>query len=505
MSQKQPHLILIMTDQQRTDTIGAWGCDHMVTPHMDRLAAEGLSFPNTFCPGATCVASRAAMFTGMYPHNTGVYSFDDWAHHRTWVEDLADAGYWCVNMGKMHLGPWRAPGGFHERIVVENPTNGYLRSGGGDDDWGRYLSMHGTDRPNDRHLTDPDWRKKCQGAAWHLDEHLHGDVYIADAAVSWISSHQGDKPLFLQVGFTGPHEPWDPLPRHLEMYEDRAMPVPVGRDGELAEKPPQQEAHKRRLAEALAHHESGIDMYAADEADIERMRRHYYAKVTTVDEQLGKVMAALEARGYLENSLLVFCSDHGEMLGDHSLAYKWLMYDQITNVPMIVCDRRVDRPTGNQDRDQLRATTDLASLMDIGPTLLEAAGLEVPTRLEGRSLQPALDDAETQPREFVYCEDNYQIMLRSQTHKLVYYIGQTEGELYDLTSDPDELYNLWGQAGHEAQQRRLLDQVLLWLAASNYYNAGYKQQGPATYRRNWPTADTPSLTGPPVPERPIDL
>ncbi|MBT6148196.1 MAG: sulfatase-like hydrolase/transferase, partial [Gemmatimonadetes bacterium] len=224
MSQKQPHLILIMTDQQRTDTIGAWGCDHMVTPHMDRLAAEGLSFPNTFCPGATCVASRAAMFTGMYPHNTGVYSFDDWAHHRTWVEDLADAGYWCVNMGKMHLGPWRAPGGFHERIVVENPTNGYLRSGGGDDDWGRYLSMHGTDRPNDRHLTDPDWRKKCQGAAWHLDEHLHGDVYIADAAVSWISSHQGDKPLFLQVGFTGPHEPWDPLPRHLEMYEDRAMP-----------------------------------------------------------------------------------------------------------------------------------------------------------------------------------------------------------------------------------------------------------------------------------------
>ena len=116
------------------------------------------------------------MFTGMYPHNTGVYSFDDWAHHRTWVQDLADAGYWCTNIGKMHMGPVRASGGFHERVVVENPTNGYLKSGRDDDDWGRFLSHHGAERPNDRHLTDPDWREKYQGAVWHLEEHLHSDV-----------------------------------------------------------------------------------------------------------------------------------------------------------------------------------------------------------------------------------------------------------------------------------------------------------------------------------------
>ncbi len=143
------------------------------------------------------------MFTGMYPHNTGVCSFDDWAHHRTWVQDLADAGYWCTNIGKMHMGPVRASGGFHERVVVENPTKGYLKSGRDDDDWGRFLSHHGAERPNDRHLTDPDWREKYQGAVWHLEEHLHSDVYIADAAASWIRSHQGDRPLFLQVGFHG--------------------------------------------------------------------------------------------------------------------------------------------------------------------------------------------------------------------------------------------------------------------------------------------------------------
>ncbi len=107
---ERPNIILIMTDQQRFDTIGAWGYDYAITPAMNRLAAEGLSFRNAFCPGATCIASRAAIFTGMYPHNTGVYSFDHWADHRNWVQDLNDAGYHCVNIGKMTLLRAMSPG-----------------------------------------------------------------------------------------------------------------------------------------------------------------------------------------------------------------------------------------------------------------------------------------------------------------------------------------------------------------------------------------------------------
>ena len=105
----------------------------------------------------------------------------------------------------------------------------------------------------------------------------------------------------------------------------------------------------------------------------------------------------------------------------------------------------------------------------------------------------------------MYCEDNFQIMMRSTTHKLVYYIGQAEGELYDLQADPGEQVNLWGVAQHTDVQRQLIDQVLLWLADSNYYNAGYKQQGPPIYKRNWPTPEAPSLTGPPIDRRPLDL
>ena len=208
------------------------------------------------------------------------------------------------------------------------------------------------------------------------------------------------------------------------------------------------------------------------------MKRHYFAKITTVDEQIGRVLASLEARGWLEDSLLIFCSDHGEMLGDHGLAYKWLMYDPIVHVPLII------RHPGSKEKPV--EVTDLVSLMDLGPTILEAAGVEIPTYLEGRSLLPYLHGEPVAPRAFVFCEDNYQVMMRSPTHKLVYYIGQEAGELYDLAADPHELENLWDRPAHAALKNELRTRLLEWLAASVYYNAGYRQNRAKHYRLRWP-------------------
>jgi len=485
MLPEKPHIILIMTDQQRFDTIAAWGHDYMITPHMDRLVREGLSFRQAYCPGATCISSRAAIFTGMYPHNTGVYSFHPWANHRNWIQDLAEHGYWCVNIGKMHFSPRDLPGGFHERVIVENPTNRVQANGGSDDDWGRYLSLHGLTRPNDRHLSDPDWLNKHQGVPWHYEERFHSDLFIGDSAISWIKNYQGDRPLFLQIGFTGPHEPWDPLPRHLDLYQDKQPPPPVRREGELAEKPPQHLAHQQ--FHATTNHESRIDLRQASADDIARMRRHYYAKITTVDEKLGQILAALDEQGYLENSLLIFCSDHGELLGDHGLAYKWLMYDPIVHVPLIIrYAGSVENPT---------QVADLVSLMDLGPTILEAAGISIPTYMEGRSLMPYLRGEPIQPRPFVFCEDNYLIMIRSQDYKLVYYTGQADGELYNLREDRHELWNRWSDPAYTDLKNRLLLDLLAWLASSNYYNAGYKQNRARTYNLRWPGDGDAGLHG----------
>lgn len=486
------HIVLIMTDQQRTDTIAAWGHDHMVTPHMDRIANEGVSFTGAYCPGATCIACRAAVFTGMYAHNTGVYSFDRWGHQRNWVQDLNEAGYFCANIGKMHFSPRDVDGGFHERVVVENPTNNTHAQGNADDDWGRYLNWHGEYRPNDRQKSDPGWLQKFQGVPWHLDEHLHSDVFIGTAAVSWIDNYRGDKPVFLQVGLTGPHEPWDPLPRHLELYQDKEMPKPVYRDGELDDTPPQHTAHRDHFA-SHGHHEAHIDLRLASPDDIDHMRRHYYAKITTVDEQVGRILDALERRGWLDDCLLVFCSDHGEMLADHMLPYKWLMYEQVVNVPLIL------RYPGAESRTE----TDLVSLIDLGPTILDAAGVEIPDHLEGRSLMPYVSGTLPDRRAYVFCQDNVQTMIRSRTHKLVYLTGQpTEGELYDLESDPDELYNRWHDPAYAAVKNELLLTLLDWLSTSTYLNSGYKQGAGKHYRTRYPSEDYRSLMGPPNPVKP---
>jgi arylsulfatase len=347
------------------------------------------------------------------------------------------------------------------------------------------LSFHGQVRPNDRNSTDPDWLKKYQGVPWHLEERFHSDVFIGDSAVAWIDNYQGDKPLFLQVGLTGPHEPWDPLPRHLNLYQDKEMPPRYLKEGELAEKPPQHQAHLE--FHANTGHESQIDLRSASDDEIAEMKRHYYAKITTVDEQVGRVLDSLEARGWLENSLLIFCSDHGEMLGDHGLAYKWLMYDPIVHIPLII------RHPGSVGAPG--EVTDLVSLMDLGPTILDAAGIDVPTNLEGRSLLPYLNDEAIQPREFVFCEDNYQIMMRSKIHKLVYYIGQEQGELYDLVADPHELDNLWNLSRHESLKNELISSLLAWFTGSTYWNAGYRQNRRPHYRLRWPGTGNAHLHG----------
>ena len=486
MNEDRPNIILIMTDQQRIDTIRAWDNAHMTTPGQDRLAREGVSFRQAYCPGATCIASRAAIFTGMYPHNTGVYSFQTWGYHRNWVHDLAENNYWCANIGKMHFSPRDIPGGFHERVVVENPTNMNLASGGADDDWGRYMTFHGVERPNDRHKTVSDWWTKLQGVPWHEEERFHSDVFIGNSALNWIQNHRGKNPFFLQIGFTGPHEPWDPLPRHLDLYKGVPLPLPETRENELADKPLQHEALKKMFS--TANHESGINMYLANDERIDHMRRHYYAKVTTVDEKIGEILDALENRGYLENSLVIFCSDHGENLSDHGMAYKWLMYDTITHIPLII-----RYPDEQRRGDQVH---DLVSLMDLGPTILEAAGISAPTYLEGSSLIPySVPGAQIVPRDYVYCEDNYQIMIRSKTHKMVYYIGQKNGELYDLESDPTELWNRWSDDKYREIKTTMKEQLMEWLAASNYWHSGYKRDRSTKYTMRWPTEENVNLQG----------
>jgi arylsulfatase A-like enzyme len=223
------------------------------------------------------------------------------------------------------------------------------------------------------------------------------------------------------------------------------------------------------------------------------MRRHYFAKISLVDRQIARVVQALEHKGLLQNSLFLFCSDHGELLGEHGMAYKWLMYDDIVRVPFLAVPGPDFQGVLPRDCD------DLVSLIDIGPTFLEAAGLEIPRRLEGRSLLGLLRGQPPQePREMVFCEDNYLLMARTKTHKLVLYLGQEFGEFYDLTADPGETTNLWESPDYSELKNHFKLAALEWVASSVYLYAGSKCHQPDLIPR-WPQAGPPTLHGPVFP------
>jgi arylsulfatase A-like enzyme len=262
------------------------------------------------------------------------------------------------------------------------------------------------------------------------------------------------------------------LPRHLSSYQGRDLPRPAWREGELVDKPPQHEAHA--AFNRITDHESTIDLSDATEDEIVEMRRHYFAKVSTIDEKIGEVLEALEAAGYLDDALVVFTSDHGDMLGDHRLPYKWLMYDPVVHVPLIIWDT-----SGRFGRVE---TDGLVSHVDLGPTLLAAAGLTAPGYLEGQSL---LDPAREQ-REAVFCEDNYLTMVRTARWKYVHYaFDEGVGELYDLEADPHELTNLFARSETAEVLAEMRLTLLRWLARSTYRTSTARNRaGPSS--RVWP-------------------
>ncbi len=225
---ERPNIILIITDQQRYDTIGALGFPYARTPHLDRLVREGVAFTGCYAAGASCAPSRASLFSGSYPHTAGVMrNADPW--RTCWVEDLARAGYHCVNVGKMHTYPFEAPSGFHERFVVENKDR-YLEGRYFFDRWDVAFQAHGLQRPGrERYRQLPDYAERLGAISWDLSgapEHLHSDVYVGGLARWWVEQKPSTRPLFLQVGFPGPHPPYDPLPRYLEQYEGVELPLP---------------------------------------------------------------------------------------------------------------------------------------------------------------------------------------------------------------------------------------------------------------------------------------
>ncbi len=443
---ERPNILLICTDQQRFDTVGALGNELVRTPHIDGLVEGGVSFTNAFCQSPVCTPSRASFLTGRYPRTTRCRQNGQKipGDERLISRILADHGYRCGLSGKLHLSSC-ANGRVEERI---------------DDGFERFAWSH---HPQ------PDWEEngytqwlKSKGTSWEelygewdggyvkagVPGELHQTTWCANVAMEFMREAKGDgRPWFFNFNCFDPHHPFDPPREYLERYRVEDMPLPRYVEGELEGKTGYQRIDHRGAKDGVVHYDYG----AMTDDDRRAMTAAYYAMVELIDENVGRMIGVLKETGQLENTVVVFMSDHGEMLGDHGIYLKGPhFYDEAVRVPLVFYNEGMF--TGGH------RVTGLTELVDLAPTLLDAVGVEVPERMQGRSLMEHLKGAVDggKVREDVFSEyynswtheRAYGTMLRTERYKVVVYHRSGEGELYDLEKDPGEHVNLYDDAGY---------------------------------------------------------
>ena len=471
----KPNIVLIMTDQQRLDTIAANGFEHMTTPHLDALVESGAVFENMYVPSPSCAPSRASLFSGTYPHTNGVMRNDEpWSY--CFVEELAKTGYRCVNVGKMHTMPIEGPFGFHERHVTENKDRDFPTLPFYLDNWDKALWARKAIKPSRNRLYSdlPDYHERLGAFVWEQDEDLHADVFVGQTACWWLERYPGEEPFFLQVGFPGPHPPYDATQKYIDMYIDRDLPMPI-RDYDLDSLPEPIRALRQNHIDSG--HDAIIHKKDPTPSQLHRQRAHYYANVTMIDHQVGEIVSALKARGVLDDTVIIFTTDHGDCLNDHGLSQKWNMFEPAVHIPAIVC-------WPEKIKNTMRIP-DIVSLMDFAPTILDIAGVDIPEWMEAESLVNLLTGAPASKRTLVFSEHSndeilkgtqFMTMVRSEEWKLVHFVDSDEGQLFNLNSDPDERNNLWSDDAFKAIRQDLMNELLNWRIRSSLQTQGFVQR-----------------------------
>jgi choline-sulfatase len=424
MPDRRPNILFVMADQLAPSALRAYGNHVTETPSLDALAAEGVVFDSAYCNSPLCAPSRASLLTGLLPSRLGTYdngaefaaSFPTLAHH------LRAAGYFTCLAGKMHfVGPDQLHG-FEERVT----TDVYPAGTDWIPDWTRSV--------DERLLWYHDMRSVLEAGVSEATLQLDYDEEVgfrSERKLYDLARAEDSRPFFLVVSFTHPHDPYEVPKRFWDRHAD-AEPPRVG-------KIPLEEAdpHSRRIRAMC-----GTDAAELDEEHVLNARRAYAAATSYVDEKLGTLLAALDATGMRDDTIVIFCSDHGDMLGERGLWYKMTFFEDSARVPLVV---------HAPERFSPARVPQNVSLVDLLPTLVELTtadeGPAAPDRPDGTSLVPLLEGhpagwQDTVASEYL-AEGTYSpcVMLRRGSLKYVHCPDDPD-QLYDLESDPDELVNL---------------------------------------------------------------
>lgn len=463
----RPNLLLITTDQHNAEIMGCAGNPVVQTPHLDRLAAEGVVFDAAYTPCPYCTPARTSIFTGLYGRHHGfMHNINlredrpdpaDWtglpAETPTFPALLAEQGYATALFGKLHTE--QAGGGRFglQTVRLAEGKGQFVPYGSGPDDYRQYLRARG--------YPDAAWRT-WEHPQYRAEGHVTSLLPVEDYIDTWTATEalaylqEVETPFCAWVSFSGPHTPWDPPEPYASMYDPADIPLPVRREGELEEKHP-------RWVDRLAQTMPAIPPRSTDpdapggldraygrlaESELRAMLAAYYGQISLIDAQVGRLMAFLDAAGLRETTVVLFTADHGDYLGNNWAFYKYgAPYDSLARVPFIARWPGVWAGGGRVDTP--------VSLIDVAPTFLDLVpGVDRPA-MDGRSLAPLLakdgrQDDGGLDRDEVFVETG---QLAAVVTSAWVYIRWQDGfeELYDRQADPHNLYNLAASAASRAE------------------------------------------------------
>ncbi|NOU91735.1 sulfatase-like hydrolase/transferase [Paenibacillus sp. LMG 31456] len=480
----KPNILLITSDQQHWNTIGAFQSE-VSTPNLDRLVREGTTFTRAYCPNPTCTPTRASIITGMYPSQHGAWTLGTklLEDRHTIGEDFSNAGYRTSLVGKAHFQPlksteaypslesypilqdlefWKTHHGpfygFDHVELARNHTNEahvgqhyalWMEEKGCTNWRDYYVAPTGTMDPSLLHK-------------WPIPEEFHYNTWIAERTGALLEQYkQEDAPFFLWSSFFDPHpdylvpEPWD------TMYDPEQLTIPVVTPGEHDQNPPHFGMTQQDDPDFNHLKESGFGIHGyhshtkLSEYDRKQIVATYYGMISMMDKYIGSILDKLEDLGLADNTIVVFTTDHGHFFGQHGLQYKGgFHYEDLIKVPFIV--RYPGQvPAGHQSEA-------IQSLVDLAPTFLSFAGLDVPYSMSGIDQSKVWRGLDSQARDHALCEFRHEkTTIHQKTYidkryKITVYYNQTYGEIFDLQEDPGEINNLWDAPASASLKTELL-------------------------------------------------
>jgi len=443
----KPNIIFILSDQHNPAVMGNAGDPVARTPQLDRLFTEGASLDSCYCASPLCVPSRSAMLSGLLPSRTGVYNNMQALNtcNATFVNSLTVGGYETVLSGRMHFVGWDQRHGFEKRLVGDI-TPCFV---GGDNEreiYGDFMRSSGQNMTS--------IKKSGAGHSAVLDF----DRDVINASMVYLQNRKDDRPLFMTVGLYGPHCPYIAPKELYDYYYEHLDEIPfMDLESKAAMHPAIRKWYDNRSLEAIT------------KEDVKRIRAAYYAMVEYMDGLIGELREAIEQTLGLENTVIIYGSDHGDNIGEHGLFWKTNFYEGSARVPMVFVKSDLF-PAG-------RHVTGLTSLLDLAPTLLELTESASLPQYDGISLLSCLMAEQEVPSDrkvISLCSDikgdEPSAMIRYQQYKLVQHAGYQTCQLFNIDEDPQELNDLGTNSAYKDVVAQLMSDL------SQYWNSQEAQQ-----------------------------